>query len=192
MPRKRQYKVRGTNDFLVMAIIFFFLGIWAVKDAWFPSESVQKRHPSQVEIKAEMDGFIKTLHVAEGDVVTPPTEEQEWSTKLLEFNGSALEKEIAARQQMIKDGTGDLATLRGEITQLQNQLDQYTVFCPKLGKDKSGQVEKILVEKLAQVKAGDTLMIIKPKTSFYVFNKSLTVVSAIIFLVLLGVHLFGR
>jgi hypothetical protein len=53
-------------------------------------------------------------------------------------------------------------------------------------------VEKVMVEKLALVKAGDTLMIIKPKTSFYVFNKSLTVVSAIIFLVLLGVHLFGR
>lgn len=192
MPRKRHYKVRGTNDFLVMALIFFFLGLWAVKDAWFPSERTKKNHPTEVKIKAEMDGFIKTLHVAEGDVVTPPSEENEWSTKLLEFKGSALEKEIAVRQQAIKDGTGDLSTLRKEIVEIQNQLDQYTVFCPKLGKDKSGQVEKIMVEKLAQVKAGDTLMIIKPKTSFYLFNMSLTVVSAILFLVFLGVHLFGR
>lgn len=192
MPRKRQYKVRGTNDFLVVACIFFFLFLWAFKDAWFPSEGVQDKHPTNITIKAEMNGFIKKIHVAKGDQVTPPSEEKDWPTKLIEFNGSALEKEIANRQQQIKDGTGNLPTLRKEIEALQEQLDQYTILCPKLGKEKNGKIKEILVEKLVEVKKGDTLMIIKPNSHFYLFNKSLTIFSAIAFLAFLVLHLFGR
>jgi hypothetical protein len=41
---RRQY-VEGTKSFLLWAIILLAIGLWAVKDGWFPSDSVLLKHP---------------------------------------------------------------------------------------------------------------------------------------------------
>ncbi len=43
----RNFKIKGTKDFLIWAIILLLLGLWCVKDGWFPSESVLERHPEK-------------------------------------------------------------------------------------------------------------------------------------------------
>ena len=42
MPRK--YNVEGTKSFLIAAIILLVLGLWHIKDGWFPSPEVMEKH----------------------------------------------------------------------------------------------------------------------------------------------------
>ena len=74
---KRKYNVKGIKDFIVLAGIFFFLCLWAIKDAWFPSEGVIKKHPQRVEVAFPVDGMIAEYHVKIGDPVVPPKDGQE-------------------------------------------------------------------------------------------------------------------
>lgn len=37
----RRYQVRGTRQFLMWSLILLGLGIWCVKDGWFPSEAIR-------------------------------------------------------------------------------------------------------------------------------------------------------
>lgn len=41
----RRYHVEGTKTFLLWSIGLLLLGLWCVKDGWFPAESVLARHP---------------------------------------------------------------------------------------------------------------------------------------------------
>ena len=69
MPVKRQYRVKGTNDFIVLAGIFFFLCLWSIKDAWFPSEKVLTKHPQEIIVAAETGGTVEIVNVVKGDMV---------------------------------------------------------------------------------------------------------------------------
>jgi len=65
----RVYKNKGSNDYLVMSVIFFLLCIWAIKDGWFPSDKVMKKHPYIIPITFNEDGFIKEINVNENDLI---------------------------------------------------------------------------------------------------------------------------
>lgn len=65
----RRYHIQGTNDFLVWAVMLLALGLWGVKDGWFPSESVLEKHPHVVEIKAGQPGVIKDVFVKGGELI---------------------------------------------------------------------------------------------------------------------------
>ena len=65
----RKYDVHGTKDFMVWAIILAGLGLWCVKDGWFPSESVLERHPRQVQITAEAPGMITEVYISKDQAV---------------------------------------------------------------------------------------------------------------------------
>ena len=41
----RRFHVEGTKTFLVLAIALFLLGLWSMRDGWFPSEAAQLKHP---------------------------------------------------------------------------------------------------------------------------------------------------
>jgi len=41
----RKYHVEGTKTFLIWSIVLLLLGLWAVKDGWFPSASKLAEHP---------------------------------------------------------------------------------------------------------------------------------------------------
>ena len=43
----RKYEVEGTKNFLIWAILLLLLGLWCVKDGWFPSETVAAKHPPE-------------------------------------------------------------------------------------------------------------------------------------------------
>ena len=65
----RVYKNKGSNDYLIMSVIFFLLCIWAIKDGWFPSDKVMKKHPHTIPITFNQDGFIKQINVKENDLI---------------------------------------------------------------------------------------------------------------------------
>ncbi len=45
----RTFKVEGTKSFLYWSLGLLLLGLWAVKDGWFPAESVlTKKSPEEL------------------------------------------------------------------------------------------------------------------------------------------------
>lgn len=53
--------MEGTKTFLYWAIGLFLLGLWCVKDGWFPSASVLAKHP--LDTDASFYIFNKSLAV---------------------------------------------------------------------------------------------------------------------------------
>lgn len=266
MPAKRTYKVKATNDFLILAAIFFFLCIWAIKDAWFPSEKVMKKHPLQVNVAFQSGGAVQNILVNVGDDVV---EEQvlaelrsdratvEYEKAMQAYADSKTEK--ARLQQELKELTASGASaekkaevqsllgalqesmdeLYQQVEELRMELDAAELKAPSKGRimkinvtphamievietDVAGEVTEIdgqqvvvramngeamtysfptnmqaLVEYGASVQAGqavagETAIVIDPRDHFYLFNKSLTLLSFILFWVFLIIHILGR
>lgn len=214
MPAKRQYKVKGTNDFIILAAIFFFLCIWAVKDAWFPSEKVLKKHPLEVSVAFEVPGTVKDVNVKVGDPVAENqvlaelrsdrvaveydkakntyTESKKELARLemdlQEMTGSAASAdEIAEMQNRLKELRLDMDKNLTEVDDLKARLDSAELKAP--GK---GEVMEVMITPHSMVEAGQTAIRIDPKDHFYLFNKSLTILSFILFWVFLSIHILAR
>jgi len=65
----RRFNVQGTNDFLVWAVVLFALGLWCVKDGWFPSQATLDKHPREILIAAEKDGTVMDVFVKRGELI---------------------------------------------------------------------------------------------------------------------------
>lgn len=48
----RRFKVEGTKNYLIAAVILYILAAWFIWDGWFPRESVLEKHPD-----VETDSF---------------------------------------------------------------------------------------------------------------------------------------
>jgi multidrug resistance efflux pump len=202
MPTKRKYHVKGTNDFIVLAGIFFFLCIWAVKDAWYPSEKVLNKHPLEIVVAAETGGIIEKVMVEEGDPVVEDkvlavfrsdrvAEEFEkaksaYTAAKKTFNllNSASQpgdaQEIAAAQEAMDQALA-------KVDELRVALDSMEIKAP----DK-GEIKEKHISNLSVVEAGDHVFLIDPDDHFYLFNKSLAIFSFVLFWVFLAVHLLAR
>ncbi len=66
----RRYKVEGTSDFLIAAVVLAGLGVWAIKDGWFPSPKVLEKHPREIVVVAPFDGVLAEVPVVGGQDVT--------------------------------------------------------------------------------------------------------------------------
>jgi multidrug resistance efflux pump len=214
MPAKRRYNVKGNKDFLVLAFIFFFLCLWAIKDAWYPSPKVVEKHPQEIVVAFETSGLVSTLYVQEGSSVA---EEQ----VLAELGGAKLgeqfdlakadytekKKKLAMLEVAVRnaeqngasnDGIDELkqnaadakrlmtAALK-EVQGLRQKMDLTELKAPS-----KGEVVEVLVEVHDQVDAGTPVMKIDPNDHFYLFNKSLAIFSFIAFWVFLGIHVFAQ
>lgn len=214
MPAKRKYNVKGTKDFIVLAGIFFFLCLWAVKDAWYPSPKVLEKHPEEVAVAFEVAGSIGQLHVTEGDSIGEEqvlaelhhakiqekfdTAKKEYSDAKNQHalmdealrnavkNGASSEG-IAELKQGRVDAQTAMDSALEEVNDIRAKLDATELRAP--GK---GVVKKVLVSLHAQVEAGESVIAIDPKDHFYLFNKSLAIFSFIAFWVFLGIHILAQ
>jgi len=214
MPAKRKYNVKGTKDFIVLAGIFFFLCLWAVKDAWYPSPKVLEKHPEEVTVAFEVAGSIGQLHVAEGDSIGEEqvlaelhhakiqekfdTAKKEYSDAKNQHtlmdealrnavkNGASSEG-IAELKQGRLDAQTAMDSALEEVNDIREKLDATELRAP--GK---GVVKEVLVSLHAQVEAGETVIAIDPRDHFYLFNKSLAIFSFIAFWVFLGIHILAQ
>ena len=187
---KRRYNVKGIKDFIVLAGIFFFLCLWAVKDAWYPSPKVLKDHPRRVEVSFPVDGTVKEFTVKVDDHVVPPKDGRE-PTLLGMLNDASMQKEFEEKKAAyvaLPDGSTEKQAMLQEINTLKTRLDQHVLYCPELGKEKGGKVAKLLVGRYDKVTAGQPVLVIEPNRGFYLFNKSLAIISFIAFWIFLGIH----
>lgn len=214
MPAKRKYNVKGTNDFIVLAAIFFFLCLWAVKDAWFPSEKVLKKHPLEVMATFEVDGTVEKVMVEVGDTVA---EEQviaklrsdriavdyekaksDFTEKKKKHGMMALARKNAENNGVSEQGYADIVKSEEEalaareeahakVKELKTKIDSAVLLSSVKGK-----VLEVKVGTHSMVAAGDDAILIKPSDHFYPFNKSLAIFSFFAFWTFLAIHILAR
>ncbi|HEY5621631.1 MAG TPA: hypothetical protein VIR77_03435, partial [Pontiella sp.] len=192
MPAKRKYTVKQSSDFLVLAGIFFFLGLWAIKDAWYPSEKTLKKHPQEIVIPFTAAGSVDGIHVAVGDAVDEGqllvnlrkdrimVEFEAATNAYIQAKNVYTEMELEARRAE-RDGGAAVAELKksaddaraemtaklkqvGELRQSMESMDVLSV-----GK---GKVKEIPIRMHDVVEADDEALVIVPDDDFYLFNKS--------------------
>jgi multidrug resistance efflux pump len=214
MPAKRQYRVKGTNDFLILAAIFFFLCLWAIKDAWMPSEKVLKKHPMTVDAAFAVAGTVEEVKVETGQnvaehqvlaILRGDRIEAEYETAKTAFADARLQRadqtkevkrltesgasadEIAAAKQKLSEHQKAMDTLLAEVNQLRTNLESTELKSPS-----KGVVKQVLVMPHSMLAADQVAIVVDPKDHFYLFNKSLTVLSFILFWVFLALHIMAR
>ncbi len=213
MSAKRKYNIKGSRDFIVLAGIFFFICLWAVKDAWYPSDKVVEKHPLVLLASFDTGGLVDQLLVEEGDsVVETQVLAKLRTVKMNEEFDEAKKGYITAKNKHTlmdealrnaeKNGVGS----DGIVELKQNQMDAQSAMATALEQVNSiraridaadllatgkGVVTDVQVLLYDQVEAGETVFVIDPKDHFYLFNKSLAIFSFFAFWVFLGVHIFA-
>jgi multidrug resistance efflux pump len=197
--RERKYQVKATKDFLVLALIFFFLGLWAIKDGWYPSESRLRDHPKRIEIPFEINGTVDRVLIKKGDKVLEKQILITLNKKKLEAENSAIMKEYTACRKKY-DAARDQNMDSAKIEEIKRNLDEAKervdkirgeLISAEISAPKSGEIIAVHANSITTVKKGQLAVVIDPKDHFYPFNKVLTVISAICFVVFLFLHLFG-
>jgi len=142
----RRYKVEGTNDFLVAAVVLAGLGAWAIKDGWFPSPAVLERHPREVVVAAPTDGVITFLDATGGQSVT---------------TNHVVARFRPAQSAVPADGSS---------------AEPETI---ELRPPRAGTILQVERARLDSIRQDDPIVVIAPDGNFYLFNKSLAVLSLI-------------
>ena len=214
MPAKRKYNVKGTQDFLVLSGIFFFLCLWAVKDAWYPSPNVVKKHPMEVAVSFEVPGSIGKVYVVAGDSIGEGQLLAELGRAKMKMEFDVAKKEYTttknkhtlmqtALANAVKNGASDegIAGLELSLLETKSKMDETlaqvssirsAMEASELRAPSKGEIKKILIPTHSLVAAGEEVLIIDPKDHFYLFNKSLAIFSFIAFWVFLGLHILAH
>jgi multidrug resistance efflux pump len=174
----RQYRVEGTNDFLYVAIVLLALGVWSVKDGWFPSQRVLTKHPRTTEASFTVAGIVDEVRarpmdsVREGDLLatlvsTVARDRFEAAEAALAAAAAASGAEVPAAP------TAANRAAAGEALRVARQaLDACALKSPV-----SGDVIEVPAAPEREIRAGETAVVIRPNDSFYLFNKSLAFLS---------------
>jgi multidrug resistance efflux pump len=202
MPTKREYHVKGTKDFIVLAGIFFFLCLWAVKDAWFPSPKVMNKHPQQIVVAFETGGTVEKVRVDVGDTVSEKMvlaqlrsdriavefdEAKDAYTEAKNTYASLRSNLPAADAADIDAAKEAMAQALAKVEELRVALDSTELLSPS-----KGEIMEAHIATHSLVEAGDHAFLIDPKDHFYLFNKSLAIFSFFLFWVFLAIHVLAR
>ncbi|MCK4564125.1 MAG: hypothetical protein KAU94_05590 [Verrucomicrobia bacterium] len=213
MPAKRTYNVRVQKDFIVLAGVFFFLCLWAVKDAWYPSDKVLKKHPHSVKVSFETAGTVGKVHVGVGDSIGEGQLLAELRSTKMEVDFEAAKKKYTAAKNKyaltqealgnaVNNGATDdeIAEIKDSVVRTKAAMDaslkrvgEIRVALDSTGllTPTKGEIMEVLVSPHSHIEAGETAMVIDPKDHFYLFNKSLAIFSFIAFWVFLSLHLLA-
>jgi len=178
---KGRFQIQGTKDFLILAVFCGFVCLWAIRDAWFPTKKVLKKHPQVVPVAMNVPGVIQSLPLKpgaeiHGETILAVIYDEPYRKALtkatLEFKKASetrdpsidqkLEALLAARENLractLKNTDVTLSTSHGEEV-LRGVFLEY------------------LVQPATRVEAGEPVLSVRPKDTFYQFNKTLTVLS---------------
>lgn len=194
MARDRFKKIKGTKDFLVLAVACGCICLWAIRDAWFPTEKILKKHPQEFQVTSSVAGVVQNIPVRVGDEV-------KGSMPLLILGSQYYEEAVAAAEEAYKAAveTKDKEQIKAKLDDLvvaKEKLQATIIRCTDFiletthGEDPlHGKVLEILVDPAAPVDAGQTVLIIQPGDTFYIFNKTLAILT---FLGMIGALIFHR
>jgi multidrug resistance efflux pump len=170
----RKYKIEGTRDYLYWAIGMMALCLWAVRDAWYPPPSVLEKHPLEKTASFKTDGVVEEVFCVPGRSVN----EGQVLARLRKPDLDPLIREAEAAQVRLREaGDPEPPDLRSALDSAANALKEARdrTAAAELVAPVSGTVLSVETKRLANLSAGDPVVRIKPRDSFYVFNKSLAI-----------------
>ena len=189
---KGRFKIQGTKDFLVAAVFCGFLCAWSIRDAWFPTEKVMKKHPREIPVAFKLSGVIKTIPVKPGDEIQGKTVlaslyDDSHRAKVAEAE-AAFEAAKAAKDSAVEEKREALMKARADLeacTVSNTDVKWMTTH----GEDTlRGNVTRILVQPATQIEAGVPVLMVRPVDSFYAFNKTLAALTFIGMIIALVFH----
>jgi multidrug resistance efflux pump len=189
---KGRFNIKGTKDFLVMAVFCAFLGIWSIRDAWFPAEKVLKKHPPEIAAAFSLSGAVKSIPVQVGQeiagkVVLASLYDEAHRAAVTEAE-AAFEAAKAVKDPSVEEKLNALMTARQALEACEVKNTDITWESSHGKETLRGTVTRILVQPGERVEAGAPVLMVKPVDSFYAFNKTLAVLSLIGVIVALIFH----
>ncbi|MCU0858085.1 MAG: hypothetical protein MUC65_06750 [Pontiellaceae bacterium] len=187
-----KFKIKGTKDFLVASVFCGFMCIWSIRDAWFPTEKVLKRHPLEFPVSFKTSGVVKEIHVKpkeeiKGKILLASLSDDAYRAKVTEAE-AAFEAAKAAKDPAAEEKWAALMKAREELSLCSIYNTDYKVKTTHGEDVLHGVVERITAAPATHIDAGAAVMIIKPADTFYLFNKTLAVLMFIGTLVSLIFH----
>lgn len=180
---KKRFNIKGTKDFLVVAVFCGFLCAWSIRDAWFPTEKILKKHPREIEVSFTIPGVLKEIPVrvgqeVAGKIVLARLYDESHQAKVAEA-GADFEAAKAAKDSSIQEKLDELMKAREDLGACTVETTD-VVWTTTHGEETlRGTVVRILAEPATEIKAGEPVLTVKPVDSFYAFNKTLSVLSFI-------------
>lgn len=179
---KRLKKIKGTKDFMVAAVACGFVCLWAIRDAWFPTEKILKKHPLEFAITNTVPGVINSIPVEVGDEVSG-------DRPLMIFGSQHYETAVATAKEAYREAVEtknkqQIKSTLDVLSQAEEDLKSTIIRCSDFvletthGEESiKGKVLEILVEPATHIGAGETVMLVQPTDTFYIFNQSLAVLT---------------
>jgi hypothetical protein len=122
---KNRFSIKGTKDFLVVAIVLIIFGLWCVKDGWFPSPKVLKKYPLERAIAFKVPGVIEKIPVKVGQRI----EGKVLLAKLYEKSyREALEQAKSASEKAQAESSADLEKVAEQFLRAQENLVACTLY----------------------------------------------------------------
>lgn len=180
---KGRFNIHGTKDFIVMAVFCGFLCIWSIRDAWFPTEKILKKHPREIPVSFKVSGVVKQIFVKPGEEVKGESSlaalyDEPYRAKVAEaetvFEAAKTAKDpaVEARLDALMQARADLAACVIKNTDFKWKTTHGEEVL-------RGTVYRIAAETATHLEAGATVMTIAPYDTFYQFNKTLSILSFI-------------
>jgi len=192
-----RFKIKGTKDFLVMAVFCAFLCIWSIKDAWFPSPKVLKKHPQEIEAAFTLSGTVTEVGVRVGNEI-------HGRVLLAKIGDTKYKKLVGEAEEAFESAkrSGETAQAETKLEALKIARDNLmacSLYNTDLLRKEShgetialkGKVLRVLVKPGDSVEAGDPILVVNPGDSFYGFNQVLAVLTGIGFIVAMILHVFA-
>jgi multidrug resistance efflux pump len=189
---KGRFNIKGTKDFIVAAVFCGFLCVWSIRDAWFPTEKVLKKHPREIAVSFKIPGVVKHVSVQPGDevkgkVVLATLYDDAYHAKVKEaevaFDAAKTIKDPETEKKLA-------VLLKARETLEDCTLENTDVTWKTTHGDEPlrGVVVRVLAEPATLLEAGAPVLTIAPVDTFYVFNKTLAILTFIGMIVSLVFH----
>lgn len=187
----RRFKVEGTRDYLYWTIALVALCLWAVRDGWFPSKGVLEKHPLEKAASFQTSGLVEEVLVSPGRQVN----EKQVLARLKKPDLAPLIRaadDAQARLRAAGDAPPKELSLAAEaaaqaLKEARDRADVSDLVAPV-----TGIVLSVGVSRLENVTAGDPAVRIRPRDSFFLFNKSLAILALVGALVCAWMHWMAR
>lgn len=178
---KGRFNIQGTKDFLVAAVFCGFLCLWSIRDAWFPTEKVMAKHPHDIPVAFKVSGVLKEIKLNPGDEIAGKTVlatlyDETYRAKVAEAE-AAFTAAKDAKDPSAEEKLDALTKARTDLSSC--TLENTDIIWKSTHGDEPlrGVVDRILVTTATHVEAGTPVMTVNPNDSFYMFNKTLAVLS---------------
>lgn len=180
---KSRYNIKGTKDFLVASVVCAFFCLWAIRDAWFPTTKILKKHPQRFEVSALVPGVIQSIPVKVG-------EEIQGEMVLAKLNETSHQSAIDEAEKAFKEAktkqSDDIQEKLDVLIKAREKLKACTIYNTDFtlktshGEDAlQGKVLEVIATPATHVDEGEVILVVQPKDTFYAFNKTLSVLSLI-------------